>query len=337
MPRKRHGALTDVLIVGAGPAGLSAALWLRDFGLSCLLLERERQPGGQLHQIHAPIPNYLTAYGWDGARFAGVALDDARAASLEILVGEPVRRIVAERAARGGGPAARRGEAHPERGALVLRVDRGRERLRGRALILATGLRRRALGVPGEKELAAHGVSHSANRDRMRWAQRPVAVVGGGTAAVEDAILCAEVGCDVLLLHHSARFRARNDFLERARAHPKIRIVTNAEVRAIVGKERVEAVRFRERGKRREEEARVDAVYVRIGWAPETEAARGVVRLDRAGYVRVGPNGRTSARGIYAAGDVCSPGCPSIAGAVGQGAAVAWEIARAMGRLPGAR
>ncbi|HET7498587.1 MAG TPA: NAD(P)/FAD-dependent oxidoreductase [Candidatus Eisenbacteria bacterium] len=324
MPRKRHGALTDVLIVGAGPAGLSAALWLRDFGLSCLLLERERQPGGQLHQIHAPIPNYLTAYGWDGARFAGVALDDARAASLEILVGEPVRRIVVERPTRSG----------PRRGGPVLRVDRGRERLRGRALILATGLRRRALGVPGEKELAAHGVSHSANRDRMRWAQRPVAVIGGGTAAVEDAILCAEVGCDVLLLHHSARFRARNDFLERARAHPKIRIVTNAEVRAIVGKERVEAVRFREQGKRRDEEASVDAVYVRIGWEPATEAARGVVRLDRAGYVRVGPSGRTSARGIYAAGDVCSPSCPSIAGAVGQGAAVAWEIARALSRLP---
>ena len=330
MPRKRHGALTDVLVVGAGPAGLSAALWLRDFGLSCLLLEQERQPGGQLHQIHAPIPNYLTAYGWDGARFAGVALGDARAASLEILVGEPVRRIVREGPSGAGG-------APTRRGALMLRVDRGRERLRGRALILATGLRRRALGVPGEKELTAHGVSHSANRDRMRWAQRPVAVVGGGTAAVEDAILCAEVGCDVLLLHHSARFRARTDFMERARAHPKIRIVTNAEVRAIVGKERVEAVRFRERGKRRDEEARVDAVYVRIGWEPETEAARGVVKLDRAGYVRVGPNGRTSAAGIYAAGDVCSPGCPSIAGAVGQGSAVAWEIARAMGRLPAGR
>ncbi|HYJ33180.1 MAG TPA: FAD-dependent oxidoreductase [Candidatus Binatia bacterium] len=323
MPRQRK-ALTDVLIVGAGPAGLSAALWLRDFGLSCLLLERERQPGGQLHQIHAPIPNYLIAYGWDGARFAGVALDDARVASLEILVGEPVRRIVVERAARRGG-------------APVLRVDRGRERLRARALILATGLRRRVLGVPGEEELAGRGVSHSANRDRMRWAERPVAVVGGGTAAVEDAILCAEVGCDVLLLHHSARFRARNDFLERARAHPKIRIVTNAQVRAIVGKERVQAVRFRERGARRDEEARVDAVYVRIGWEPETDVARGIVRLDGAGFVRVKPGGQTSATGIYAAGDVCSPRSPSIAGAVGQGAAVAWEIARAMGRLPAGR
>ena len=291
MSRQRH----DVLIVGAGPAGLSAALWLRDFGLTSLLFERERQPGGQLHQIHAPIPNYLTAYGWNGERFAGVALADAQAivadwpvycaASLEILVGEPVRRIVVE-------PAARRG------GAPVLRVDRGRERYRGSAILLATGLRRRTLDVPGEEDLAGRGVSHSANRDRMRWAERPVAVVGGGTAAVEDAILCAEAGCDVLLLHRSARFRARNDFLARARANPKIRIVTNAEVRAILGKERVEAVRFRSRGARHDQEAPVDAVDVRIGWEPETGAARGVVRLDRVGSVRGGPNGRTSAGGI---------------------------------------
>ncbi|MGE5179845.1 MAG: FAD-dependent oxidoreductase, partial [Bacteroidota bacterium] len=100
MSRQRH----DVLIVGAGPAGLSAALWLRDFGLSALLLERERQPGGQLHHIHAAIPNYLMAYAWTGERFAGVALADARAASLEVLVGQPVRRVVIERGARRGDP-----------------------------------------------------------------------------------------------------------------------------------------------------------------------------------------------------------------------------------------
>lgn len=317
MSRKLH----DVLIVGAGPAGLSAALWLRDFGLSALLLERERQPGGQLHQIHAPIPNYLTAHGWDGERFAGVALADARAASLEILVGEPVRRIVAERAERRGG-------------LPTFRVDRGRERLRGRAVLLATGLRRRTLGVPGEAALQGRGVSHSANRDRERWAGRPVAVVGGGTAAVEDALLCATVGCDVTLIHRSARFRARDDFLERARVHPKIRIVTNAEVRTILGKDRVEKVRYRRRRMRGDEELRVDAVYVRIGWEPETDAVGRLARLDRQGYVRVDARGRTRTAGLYAAGDVCSPRSPSIANAVGQGAVAAWEIARALGRIP---
>ena len=309
MSRKRH----DVLIVGAGPAALSAALWLRDFGLSAVLLEQSIQPGGQLHDIHAAIPNYLTAFGWDGERFAGVALADARSAGLEILVGEPVRRIAKRE----------------------LRVERGRERLRGRAILLAMGLRRRKLGVPGEDALEGRGVSHSANRDRMRFAGRPVAVVGGGTAAVEDALLCAEAGSDVTLLHRSSRFKSRVDFLKRARAHPRIRFVVNAGVREIVGKERVEAVRYRRRGLRRDEEVRVGGVFVRIGREPETDVVRGVVRLDRAGFIRVGVGGRTSARGIYAAGDVCSPRWPSIANAVGQGAAVAWEIARELGRLRG--
>jgi len=310
MSRKRH----DVLIVGAGPAALSAALWFRDFGLSAILLEQNRQPGGQLHDIHAAIPNYLTAFGWDGERFAGVALADARSAGLEILVGEAVRRV-------------RRA------GARELRVERGRERLRGGAILIATGLRRRKLGVPGEDALEGRGVSHSANRDRMRFAGSPVAVVGGGTAAVEDALLCAETGSDVTLIHRSSKFRSRDDFLKRARANPKIRFVVNAAVREIVGQERVEAVRYRRRGLRKDEEARVDGVFVRIGWEPETGAVRGVVRLDRAGFIRVRAGGRTSARGIYAAGDVCSPRWPSIANAVGQGAVAAWEIARELGRL----
>lgn len=310
MPRpERH----DVLIVGAGVAGLSAALWLRDFGLDALMLEEASQPGGQLHEIHAPIPNYLLAFGWDGRRFAGQALNDARSAALRILVGEPVARITA-------------------RGRSVERI--GGERFSARAILIATGLRRRRLGVPGEEAFFGRGVSHSANRDRERYAGKPVAVVGGGTAAVEDALLCAESGSDVTLLHRSSRFRARSDFLARARAHAKIRIVKSAAVTELLGKDRLEAVRYRERGVRAIREIAVEAVFVRIGWEPRTERLRGIVRLDRAGYVKTGPGGVTSAPGLYAAGDVCSPRWPSIANAAGQGAAAAWEIARALGRLP---
>ncbi len=173
-------------------------------------------------------------------------------------------------------------------------------------------------------------------------------VVGGGTAAVEDALLCAESGSDVTLLHRSTRFRARSDFLERARAHPKIRIVGNAVVTELVGEEQLEAVRYRVRGGRGAagsgrgaggkggvREAIVDAIFIRIGWEPRTERLRGVVRLDRAGYVKAGSGGVTSAPGFFAAGDVCSPRWPSIANAAGQGAAAAWEIARSLGRVRG--
>lgn len=312
-------ARLDVVVVGAGVAGLSTALWLRDFGLDALLIEESPRPGGQVHEIHAAIPNYLATFGWDGARLAGAALSDARAAGLTIFVGARVTRVSTsgrwvERAADDAG---------------------GAVRIAARALVLATGLRRRRLGVPGESELQGRGISHSANRDRDRFAGKPVVVVGGGTAAVEDALLCAERGSDVTLLHRSANFRAREDFLERARANPRIRFVVNAAVTAIEGSDSVESVTYRARGSRAAVRVPCAGVFVRIGWEPRTELVRKQIRCDRAGFIRAGASGATSAPWVFAAGDVCAPLCPSIANAVGQGAAVAWEIARRLGRVRG--
>jgi len=308
VPRdERH----DALILGGGIAGLTAALWLREFGLGALILEESSQPGGQLHEIHAPILDYPLGYGMDGPRFAARALEDAWRAGLSILVGGAVTRVSAR----------------------LRSAWRGKERFRAQALVIATGLRRRALGVPGERELMGRGVSHSANRDRAQFLGRPVVVVGGGTAAVEDALLCAEVGSDVTLLHRSTRFRARSDFLERARKEARIRIVPNARVTKIVGKDRVEEVRYRLKGSGATRAVTAEAVFVRIGWDPRTELVRGQVRMDREGYVRVKIGGATSVRGVFAAGDVCSPDWPSIANAAGQGAVAAWEIARMLGRV----
>ena len=307
MPTER----LDALILGGGMAGLTAALWVRAFDLSCLVLEEGSMPGGQLHEIHAPITDYPLSLGRDGARFASLLLEEARSAELSVLVGEPVTRVSAS----------------------TRSAWRGRERFRARALVIATGLRRRSLGIPGERELVGRGVSFSANRERDGVAGRPVVVIGGGTGAVEDALLCAQVGCDVTLIHHSTRFRARSDFLKRARAEKRIHIVPNAEVRAIVGENHVESVEYRTRGSGLKRVARADAVFLRIGWEPRSELLRGEVGLDRGGFVRVSPGGFTSVEGVFAAGDVCSPRWPSLANAAGQGAAAGLEIARYLGRV----
>ena len=294
-------------------AGLTAALWLRGFGLASLILEEAPVPGGQLHEIYAPIQDYPLSLGRDGPRFASLVLEDARRAELSILVGAPVTRVSAR----------------------TKTAEREGERFRARTLLIATGLRRRWLGIPGERELMGRGVSHSANRDRTVFAAKPVVVIGGGTAAVEDALLCAEVGSDVTLLHRSARFRARTDFLARARENRRIRIVPNAQARRILGEDNVEGVQYRTRASGATRTLKADAVFVRIGWDPRTELLRGQVGLDRAGYVRASLGGRTTVPGVYAAGDVCSPRWPSIANAAGEGAAAAWEIARLLGRLKG--
>lgn len=308
MPRRQR---LEALIVGAGVAGLSAALWLRDFGVDYLVVEESLQPGGQLHQIHAPVLNYLMGFGWGGERIAGGILSDARIAELRVLVGSPVTRIA---------PRSRL-------------VDRGAERYEARALLIATGLRRRLLGVPGEVELSGRGVSVSANLDRSTFAGRPVVVVGGGTAAIEDALLCSEVGSPVTLLHHSPRFRARRDFLARAQKDSGIRIVRGARIKKIVGEDRVEAVEYESRSSRIVRTLKAEAVFIRAGWEPRTELLRSALRLDRSGYIRVDSGGTTNIAGVYAAGDVCSPRWPSIANAAGQGAVAAWEIVRRLGRV----
>jgi thioredoxin reductase (NADPH) len=308
MPAER----LDALILGGGMAGITAALTLQGFGLRVLLVEEARNPGGQLHEIHAPITDHPFAFGGDGARFASTVLETARRAELSILVGSPVTRVSVE----------------------TKSLWRDGERLRARALLIATGLRRRHLGIRGELELLGRGVSYSSNLDRAGYAGKPVVVIGGGTGAVEDALLCAEVGCPVTLLHRSARFRARSDFLARARKDPRIHILTNAEMVRIVGEERVESVEYRTKGSKSIRVLEAAGVFVRIGWAPRTELLRGQLGLDRAGYVRVRPGGVTAVPGVFAAGDVCSPGCPTIANAAGQGASAAWEMARYLGRLP---
>lgn len=301
----------DALILGGGIAGITAALWLREFGLSALVLEESASPGGQLHEIHAPIRDYPLSGGDDGPRFAARVLDDARRAELSIRVGSPVTKV----STRG-----RWGECQGER-------------FRARTLLIATGLKRRWLGVPGEQELLGRGVSHSANRDRDRYAGRPVVVVGGGTAAVEDALLCAEVGSPVTLIHRSTRYRARRDFLSRMKQDPRIRVIPNAEVTRILGEDRVEETHYRVKGSGITRFLKAAAVFVRIGWDPRTELFRGQIPLDRAGYIPVRLGGGTSAPGVFAAGDVCSPLWPSIANAAGQGAAAAWEIAMFLGRI----
>lgn len=308
MPRPER---LDALILGGGVAGLSAALWLRDFGVECLVFEEARQPGGQIHEIHAPIVNHLLAFRWEGSRVAAGILADARAAELPILVGSPVTSVRV-------------------RDRTIVHEDRT---YRGRTLLIATGLRRRRLGVPGERELLGRGVSVSANRDRTQFSGRPVVVIGGGTAAVEDALLCAEVGSPVTLLHRSTRWRARGDFLDRASRERRIKIVTGACLRRIVGDSCVQGVEYRVRGAARPRTIEADGVFVRIGWEPRSELLRRQLKLDRAGYVVAGPGGVTSTRGVFAAGDVCSPRWPSVANAAGQGANAALEIARALKRI----
>src|SRR5918912_1499661 len=225
---KRLTALMhDVIIIGAGPAGLSAALWCDELGLDTLVVERGTEVGGQLLRVYNPVENYL-----------GV-----RAAS-----GRELRDLFAAQVEEGGVDLWDEAEIE----SVDLRAKRVRlrsgEEPQSIALVIATGVRRRRLGVPGEEEFAGRGVLESGKRDRERVAGEDVVVVGGGDAAAENALLLAEVCPTVTLVHRGTSLSARNEFVERIRGEFRINVFTEATLRSILGKESVEAVEIAREG-----------------------------------------------------------------------------------------
>ncbi len=301
----------ELAVVGAGPAGIAAALWARTLELDVELLDAAPAPGGQLHIVHF---HPLAVPGFEQGD--GPALAAACARQLE-RAGVSCR---GDRAAIGLRPAAAPGGA-----AEVTFAGGGR--VEARAVLVATGVRRRRLAVPGEREFEGRGVSFSATRDQARLAGLPVAVVGGGDAACENALLLAAAGSEVDLFVRGEP-RARSEFRERVAAHPRIRVHRGARVTAILGDDAVAAVRVELGGVEREVPTR--GVVIKIGVLPNSEWCREAVATDPEGYVRADASLATSAPGVWAAGDVIRPVPPSIPVAMGQGAQAATAIRRAL-------
>ncbi|MDY7225654.1 NAD(P)/FAD-dependent oxidoreductase [Hyalangium rubrum] len=298
--------MRDVIILGAGPAGLSAALWCDDLGLDALLLERGQEPGGQLPWVHNPIGNYL---------------------GLEAANGSELREKFTAQLARKN--------LSPRTGVEVERVDLKTKQVRlasgevleARSLILATGLRRRRLGIPGEAELMGHGVLGSGRTERFSVAGESVCVVGGGDAAVENALLFAEVCPAVTLIHRGPRLTARREFLERLAAEPRIQVFTKAVLERVIGSQHVEAVEVRHGEARELLRLAVRNVLVRIGFEPNSELFAGQLRTDSHGYIAVNLEQETDVENVFAVGDVSNPRAPTVSSATGAGATAAKVIA----------
>jgi thioredoxin reductase (NADPH) len=303
--------IRDLAVVGAGPAGISAALWARSLELDVLLVDAAPAPGGQLHAVHfhpLAVPGFEHG---DGPALAA-AYTRQLAAS-----GVPWRGDCASVSLRPPGDSGEPAEVGLTGGEPVL----------ARAVLIATGVRRRRLGVPGERELEGRGVSFSATRDHARLAGRTVAVVGGGDAAFENALMLAAAGGFVDLLVRGEP-RARSEFRERVAADRRIRVHRDARVTAIVGEGGVTGVRFEGPGGGGEIAAQ--GVVIKIGVLPNSEWCRDAVGTDEEGYVRVDAGLATSAIGVWAAGDITRPVPPSVPVAIGQGAQVATAIRAAI-------
>ena len=295
-----------MIIIGAGAGGLSAALWCDELGLDTLVLEAKQEIGGQLLWVYNRIENYLGAQVQNGRE-----LCEAFAAQLEDRDFDLWREVEIESV-----------DARAKQVNL-----RSGEKLQSISLIIATGVRRRSLNVPGEKELTGRGVFESATRDRESMAGRDVCVAGGGDAAAENALLLAEVCPTVTLLHRGKKLRARTEFTERLRAEHRITVFTEATLRRIIGEDKVEAVEILRAGAIKPFEMAVGAVLVRIGVEPNTELFREQIRVDENNYIQVTGEAETNVENVFAIGDVSNPLAPTISGAVGAGATAAKVIA----------
>jgi len=290
----------DVIIVGAGAAGLTAALYVQRYGLKAVVLEK-LAPGGQLTSA-----NLIENYPGFPEGISGYDLI------------ERFRRHAEAFGARIETDTINSVERHDDRWAL----SGSRHNYLAEAVIIATGARHRHLGVPGEKEFGGNGVSVCATCDGFFYRGKDVAVVGGGNVAVDDAIYLADLARKVTIIHRRDALRAERVLQERAFSRPNIEFAWDCVPVRINGAETVTSITVRNVKTDEERDIPTDGVFVAIGFEPEVALVQHVVETDD-GHIITDDHMRTSAEGIFAAGDIRRAALKQIATAVGDGAIAA--------------
>jgi len=294
-------------IIGAGPAGLAAALYASRARIETLLIEK-LSPGGQV-LVTDWIENYLGFP--DG--ISGYDLIEKMASH-----------------ARKFGVAEKNGEVESvsrddESGIITLELAGG-ERIESKAVIIATGARPNRLNVPGEDELTGKGVSYCATCDGPFFRDQVVAVVGGGDSAVQEALFLTRFAKKVFLIHRRDQLRAIKVLQEKALSHPKIEIIWDTVVESINGNNTVKSLTLSNRKSGAKGELSVEGVFIFVGIHPNTDFVRGFVSMDDRGFIITDEWMKTSVLGVYAVGDCRAKPLRQIITATGEGATAAYGV-----------
>jgi len=290
----------DAVVIGGGPAGMTAALYLLRAGVKTAMVEK-LSPGGQV-LMTSEIENYpgfpKGLQGWELAdKFANhleeYDLHRINDEVRSIKVGSPWHTIVTAE-----------GE------------------VRAKAVVLATGSRYRKLNVPGEERLIGRGVSYCALCDGNFFRDRDVAVIGGGNSALEEALYLARLVNKVHLIHRRQDFRGQACYQDKCFTHEKIKIIRNTVVDEIVGESDVEALALRNVENGEQSRLELDGVFIFIGFEPIIDFVPEDIKMERNGVI-TDVEMRTNVPGIFAAGDIRSKMCRQVASAVGDGATAA--------------
>ncbi|MGA8247423.1 MAG: thioredoxin-disulfide reductase, partial [Nocardioides sp.] len=303
----------NVIIVGSGPAGYTAAVYAARASLQPLVFEGSVTAGGALM-------NTTEVENFPGFRdgIMGPALMDEMRAQAERFGAELVSDDVVSMDLAGD----------------VKTVSTATDTYSARSVILATGSGYRELGLPNEKELSGRGVSWCATCDGFFFREQHIAVVGGGDSAIEEATFLTRFGSKVSLIHRRDELRASKIMQERAFADPKLEILWNCEVAAINGTERLESVTLRSTVDGTEQELPATGLFIAIGHDPRSELVKGQVELDDEGYVLVShPSTATNLPGVFACGDLVDHHYRQAVTAAGTGCAAALDAERYVAEL----
>ena len=302
----------DVVVIGGGPAGLTAALYLARACYLVLVIEKEKF-GGQI-TITDEVVNYPGVEKTSGKELTAVMQKQAEHFGAEFLLGEVA--------------SLKKAETPSSAEIWETTTDKGSYQSFG--ILLATGAHPRMIGFPGEADFRGHGVAYCATCDGEFFRGKEIFVVGGGFAAAEESVFLTKYASHVTILIRGNDFSCAEAVAEAAKNHPKITVLTNTEVVYVEGDHTLRKICYK--NKNTEEETIFDSaddtfgVFVFAGYAPNTDLVKDLIALDSHGYVETDRTQKTSCPGIYAAGDVCQKNLRQVVTAVGDGATAATEL-----------
>lgn len=287
----------DTIIIGSGPAGLSAAVYAKRAQMDVIVIEKEYMGTGQIAESER-VDNYLGMYGESGFDLGEKFREHAISLGTEFYEGEAVK-IIAE-----------------DNSYKVVFSDG--KALESKTIIYAAGANPRKLNIKGESEFSGRGVSYCAVCDGAFYKDKTVAVIGGGDTALQDAVLLSKVSETVYLIHRRDEFRANKVLQNKVKNTPNIKLILSAVPLEIIGDKKVNAIKVLRNDT--EELLEIDGVFVAVGTIPNSQLLEGIAELDSNKYVIANEDGLTSANGIFVAGDVRTKQLRQVATAVSDGA-----------------
>lgn len=289
----------DVIVIGAGPAGLTAAIYLRRANKQTLVLEA-KMCGGQIVNT-MDIENYPAEMHISGMEFSDKLQAQAKELGAEIKYEKAI-------------------EIKKVKDIYEVTTDEGKHK--ARALVIATGADNRKLGLENEDELLGKGVSYCATCDGAFYKDKDVAVIGGGNTALEEALYLSKIANKVYLIHRGSMFSGDDKTVELLEKQENVEMMMNSNVKALIADDKLKEVKIID-GDDKEKSLKVDGIFVAIGYIPETQNFAKIIGLDKAGYVKAKEDCETNEAGIFVAGDARTKEVRQLVTATGDGAIAA--------------